>query len=394
MLQKEADVQSETIHAEDDAPFTKLALHANLAGFAFNGMLMSIYGPMLETVAFRFHVTLPVAGALLGVHFLGALIGAMAFWRMLRLRPPGTLLRCAYACLAAGFACVISAAPLHSFPLLCLGALGGGIGFGGLDCGLSQIFAMAYHRRKTEMLNLLHGCFGLGTALGPLALGVIGPSNYPVIFLLGLLVALSGIAVGERGGIAQASMRAERQATGQHEGFSILSHVTLLFVILYLLHIAAQGSVGEWEPVQLRTLGFRPDTASLWTAAYWVGIAISRLAIAHGYVRAQPRKIVIACCGGACLVAVTTFYAPVLPVSYLLFGLCIGPIFPVGLSWLTQRLHNAPDGVAVVVITSLVGGVIFPPLIGVAIASYGTIAIPCAILLISLCAAGTALLIP
>ena len=66
-----------------EPPFDALALKANLAGFAFNGVLMGIYGPMLSAVAVRFNVSLATAGLLLGIHFLGALMGAACFWRLL-----------------------------------------------------------------------------------------------------------------------------------------------------------------------------------------------------------------------------------------------------------------------------------------------------------------------
>ena len=376
-------MQSSTDLLPSTAPFSPWAMRSNLAGFAFNGVLMSIYGPMLPAVAGQFHVGLALAGALLGLHFLGALVGAVAFWRLLGRQPPHHLLKLAYSCLALGFLCIIVASALAWFPLLCLGAIFGGLGFGGLDCGLSQIFAMGYHQRKTEMLNLLHGFFGLGTMLGPLALGIIGPSRYPIIFAIGLVISAIGFLFGRRCTLAMLSSPGVKRDDHQAVGFSIVSVTSVLFIILYLLHVAAQGSVGEWEPTQVRALSYPASSASLWTAAYWGGVALSRLAIAHGYVRAAPRTIVVVCCAGACVTAAATMISELLPVAYILFGFFIGPIFPVGLSWLTQVMRHPSDSVAVVVITSLIGGVIFPPLIGFAIVGFGLAVVPIAIFAIS-----------
>ena len=387
-------LRSSTTAASIHAPFSDSTLRVNLAGFAFNGVLMSVYGPMLETVALRFHVSLATAGALVGVHFLGALIGAAGFWRLLYHRPPRRLLRSTYFILAIGFASVIIASIAGIFPLLCIGVLAGGIGFGGLDYGLSQIFASGYQERKTEMLNLLHGCFGLGTALGPLALGLTGASQYPAIFAVGFLIALSGMAAGQAGRIAQRPAIAEARDSNGMLGFPLLSYATVLFIILYLFHVAVQGTIGEWEPTQLRAFGFRPEAASLWTAAYWSGIAISRLAIAHGYVRGSPRSIVVACCAGTCLTAAATFFPAARPIAYVVFGLFIGPIFPVGLSWLSGMLRDPNSGIAAVVITSLIGGIIFPPLVGFGIEGYGVSIVPFTMLFISLLAAVTAWMIP
>ena len=383
-----------TISPSTDAPFDSLALRANLAGFAFNGVLMGIYGPMLEAVAVRFNVSLATAGTLVGIHFFGALIGASSFWKLLHRYPPQHLLFASYGALAFGLAAAVVASVTGIYPLLCGGALAAGIGFGGLDYGLSQIFASSYHERKTQMLNLLHGAFGVGTALGPLTLGLIGVRNYPVIFAVGFAIAVSGMTFGRRGRIARLSTAGTPGGKAMRQGFAILSWATFLFVVLYLLHVAVQGSIGEWEPTQLKASGFDPQLSSFWTAAYWGGIAVSRLAIAHGRITWSPRQIVITCCIGTCLAAAATFLPAARPVAYVVFGLFIGPIFPVGLSWLSAMLRDPDDGIAAVVITSLIGGIIFPPLLGIAITQHGVSIIPVALLALSIFITVTACMLP
>lgn len=377
-----------------EPPFDGLALKANLAGFAFNGVLMGIYGPMLGAVAVRFNVSLATAGLLLGIHFLGALIGAACFWRLLYRHPPRHLLAASYGALALGLAVVVLASVTGAYPLLCGGAFGAGIGFGGLDYGLSQIFASSYHERKTQMLNLLHGSFGLGTALGPLALGLIGVRHYPIVFAVGFLIAISGIIFGRRGRIARLSTTGRPLSTAMHLGFASLSWPTLLFLLLYLFHVALQGSIGEWEPTQLAASGCGSQSSSFWTAAYWGGIAVSRLVIAYGRVSWSPRSIVIVCCIGTCAAAATTFLPAARPLAYVVCGLFIGPIFPVGLSWLSAMLRDPDDGIAVVVITSLIGGIIFPPLLGIAITQHGVSVIPVAMLALSILVTITACMLP
>jgi FHS family glucose/mannose:H+ symporter-like MFS transporter len=349
---------------------------------------------MLEAVALRFHVILATAGTLVGIHFLGALIGAASFWQLRNYLPAGRLLGATYGILAIGFATVIFASAVTSFPLLCGGVLAGGIGFGGLDYGLSQIFATCFGARKTQMLNLLHGTFGVGTTLGPLALGLIGPSRYPAIFAGGFLIALAGLVFGRSGHLAQLAGARKPHGGNTPLGYPLLSCAAFLFVALYLVHVAVQGSIGEWEPAQLRALGFHAESASLWTAAYWSGIAGSRLGIAYGRLKWSPRRIVISCCVGTCLTAGLTFVPAARPIDYVIFGLCIGPIFPVGLSWLSAILRHPDNGIAAVVITSLIGGVIFPPSIGLAMANYGVGVLPVALLILSLCATAMAWMLP
>jgi MFS transporter, FHS family, glucose/mannose:H+ symporter len=103
-----------------------------------------------------------------------------------------------------------------------------------------------------------------------------------------------------------------------------------------------------------------------------------------------PGRIVYCCCATTCILAALTFFAPVLPLTYVIFGYFIGPIFPVGLSWLSDRLRNPDDGIACVVVISMVGGIIFPPLLGVAIFATGISAMPAALLGLSVISTTTA----
>jgi MFS transporter, FHS family, glucose/mannose:H+ symporter len=371
-------------------PFEPISLSVNLAGFAFNGVLMGIYGPILANVGIRFTVDLPTAGSLVGIHFLGALIGALAFWKLQYRRSPRILLRLTYAALAIGLTSVVVASSFTLFSLLCVGVLFAGVGFGGLDYGLSQIFATGYGSRKTGMLNLLHGSFGLGTALGPLILGFVGIARYPGVFVVGALIATTGIFFSGRGDVSRASLAEARKTRISRSASPLLSVSTSLFVLIYILHIAVQGSIGTWEPTQLEALGYPPGSASLWTAGFWFGIAASRLALAFGRLTVSPGRIVYSCCAATCIIALLTLVVPVLPLTYMIFGFFIGPIFPVGLSWLSDRLREPDDGIAAVVIISMVGGIVFPPLLGVAIYEEGIGIMPAALVGLSIIATGTA----
>jgi MFS transporter, FHS family, glucose/mannose:H+ symporter len=375
-------------------PLTRPALAANLGGFTFNGVLMGIYGPILVAVSTRFHVSIATAGTLVGIHFLGAMFGAAAFWLLGTRVPSKRLLSASYTWLAVGLFALIMAGVPRSFPLFCFGALAAGIGFGGLDYGLSQIFAAGYGKRKTAMLNLLHGCFGIGTTLGPLLVAFMGGARYDYIFAFGLLTSFAGIFLGHRG--LGDAVRGTKQSSslGHAIGYGLVSSTAFLFVLLYVVHLAVQSSIGEWEPAQLRASGYSGDIASLWTAAYWGGIACARLLVASGRIHIPPRNLLIICGFGTCLAAVLSALPPIRPVAYVLFGFFIGPIFPVGLSWLSTILRRPDDGIAAVVVISLVGGVIFPPLIGMTLGTLGLGILPPALLGLSLCTAGITVMLP
>jgi FHS family glucose/mannose:H+ symporter-like MFS transporter len=57
-------------------------------------------------------------------------------------------------------------------------------------------------------------------------------------------------------------------------------------------------------------------------------------------------------------------------------GLFIAPVFPTGLPWLHRTVPGAQRAGAYVIAASMIGGVAFPPVLGVGIAQTGTRSVP------------------
>ena len=54
---------------------------ANLSSmFVLIGATASIYGPLLIRFSQKFHVTLPAAGIVLSIHFVGSFVGVLLGW--------------------------------------------------------------------------------------------------------------------------------------------------------------------------------------------------------------------------------------------------------------------------------------------------------------------------
>ena len=63
----------------------KTALGAVAACFLLMGALAAAYGPLLEHLARRFDISLPVASVVFSAHFAGALVGVLfSMWAMER----------------------------------------------------------------------------------------------------------------------------------------------------------------------------------------------------------------------------------------------------------------------------------------------------------------------
>jgi fucose permease len=64
------------------------------------------------------------------------------------------------------------------------------------------------------------------------------------------------------------------------------------------------------------------------------------------------------------------------PFAYAGVGLFIAPVFPTGLPWLHRTVPGAQRAGAYVIAASMIGGVAFPPVLGVGIAQTGTRSVP------------------
>ena len=89
--------------------FSRIQVAGFLLSFFMIGVVQALYGPLLGSFMGSMHISYAQAGSLLGVHFIGALLGVLAF------RPaerhgfnPRLLLRVSLSCMilgSAGVAC-------------------------------------------------------------------------------------------------------------------------------------------------------------------------------------------------------------------------------------------------------------------------------------------------
>jgi fucose permease len=378
------------------------------------GTLLALYGPAISAFRADFGITLPVAGLALGVQFLGGVVGVLGFARTRGAVSTRTLLAgslLTLACGAAGFAL----AP--TWPLALLAAFVAGLGFGGIDFGFNDLFARAYHRRGSAMLNILNAHFGLGAIAGPFLVAVLGPEYYPAIFL-GVAVALLPLLPGLRGihaarpeatarqegaasaeGTARPAATARLEATAHAEGTARVNRAAgraarpegagrrgirarrpggllVAFVLLYMLNVGVEAGVGGWEPTHLEAIGHTAATAASATSVFWLMMTVGRFLVIPLTLRWSDRAIVAGSCVGMA-VCLGLAAVPVLaPIAYAGVGLFIAPVFPTGLPWLYRSVPGAQRASAYVIAAAMIGGVAFPPVLGVGIGQTGTRSIP------------------
>ncbi|MEU1805203.1 MFS transporter [Streptomyces sp. NPDC019937] len=355
--------------------FSRAAVVASCAGFILIGALQALYGPAIPAFRDDHGLSPSAAGLALSAHFVGGVAGVLGFDRLFGRVGNRTLLGCSYLLMAGG-AAGFALAP--QWPLALALALVAGLGFGGIDYGLNQLFAIGFGRRSAAMLNVLNAHFGIGAILGPALIGLVGAEHYTWVFLgfaaltLPLVLCLAGVrdeAPAPGGAGADPALR---------NGVRTRSLVTVLgaFVLLYVLHVGVEAGVGGWEPTHLETVGYGATAAASATSVYWLMMTVGRfLAVPLALRRPAPAIIAVSCAGMTVCLLLAAIPA-LAPYAYAGVGLFIAPVFPTGLPWLGQAAPRARRAGALVIAASMVGGVAAGPVLGKAIELSGIRAVP------------------
>ncbi|MFI8081508.1 MFS transporter [Kitasatospora sp. NPDC086009] len=374
-----------------DRAFSTPAVVASCVGFVLIGALQSLYGPALPALRQEFGLSPSGAGLALSAHFIGGVTGVLAFDRAFGRIGNRALLRASYALMALGS---VAFAFSPSWPLALLGALVTGLGFGGLDYGLNQLFATGFGRRSPAMLNILNAHFGIGAIAGPALIGLLGADRYPAVFTgcavlaAALLIPLTGVRDRTTGTDHDPAEQTTDRSTGPR-GRRTAALLTA-FVVLYVLHVAVEAGVGGWEPTHLETVGYSAALAASATSVYWLMLTLGRFLVAPLTLRWPEPAIIAVSCAGMALCLLAAVVPGLAPFAYAGVGLFIAPIFPTGLPWLRRAVPAARRAGALVIAASMVGGVAAGPALGRTIELFEVRMVPVVLfVLAAICLAAT-----
>lgn len=370
--------------------FTRWATIACCAAMAGLGLLWAAYGPAIPQLQVQFGVDEAAAGLPLAIQSAGSVLGALSVPVMLRRLGYRGVFATAFVALALG-ALVIGTLP--AWAAIMTGAIVAGLGLGLCDTLVSQSFIVGHGRHGAAMVNVAHGCFGIGTVLAPALLAVLGAQRWSIMFLVVaalILVALTGLP-----GIAKHSeLPSTTNAGGTGRAGRIGIWVIAGFLVLYIAHFGVQSGIGSWEPTRLIDQGSTEFMATLATSGYWLAMVIGRVVAIPFTTRFRPSSIVIFSSVGMTVAVLIATLVPGSTVwAYLLAGLMIGPIFPTGLTWLLTSGHASGGTFSYVVASALAGSIVIPPLLGALFQSSGTDTLAPTLLIVSLIAVAAALLI-
>jgi fucose permease len=354
-----------------EVSFRPFAFANATAIFLLIGATSSLYGPLLISFSHKFHISLPETGIVLSVNFVGAFFGVPLGWLAIKRFNGKTVLCAALLPMAAG-ATGVALSNSWTFFLMCAFVVG--VGFGGVDFSLNTLMARTALKGRAHRLSLSNAGYGLGAVVGPLLIIALRPRNFPLLFG-GVAVAALLLSTLNQG-LHAPPLRAE---SNQRELSMLKSQrrpILLTFIVAYILYVAVESSSSGWIASQIHRVGYSASIASLITAGFWCGLTLGRVVGGPLHKRVGDKALVLGGLGLAVLLSLVAFSNILAPYAYPLLGLALASVYPMGLIWYTVLCPHDSDGLALMILFMMFGGVIGPGAESLMVSLFGIHAVP------------------
>lgn len=343
-----------------------------------DGMLGTAWPSMRET----FSAPVAALGLILVVTTVGAVGVSVFIGRLIRRLGIPTLLAVAGAVGALG-ACGFALAPGLWLVLAVAVLVGAAAGM--MDGGLNTEVGLS---GRSRLLNLLHGSYGVGTAIGPLlvtaaiVLGSWRPA-YLALVAFELLLALLWLRLRHREPPpASGPSSAGRGASGdQHPSHRWSSRRSTSVVVagmgIFFLYTGLEVAAGQWEASFGRDqLGLSASAAGIATFGYWAALTAARFGLA--LVPRPPSAHLVVRWGSVAAIMATAliWWEPNVSVTlfgFALLGAGLAGIFPALIALTPGRVgpRRAQHVIAWQVGAAAAGGSAISAVIGLLIGTVG-----------------------
>lgn len=334
------------------------------------------------------------AGSVLVAAFVGRLIQRLGV---------SVLLAVAGSCAALGGLAYAAAPGL--WLVLAIGPLAGAAG-GMIDGGLNTAMAS-----RPRLLNLLHGFYGIGTAVGPLVVtaAILAGSWRPAfLFLVALDLAAAALwawhhrripASGILHAPAGDDTSLDPDVTGRSPDVTPpaadwsrrrVVFVLVLGLIVFFVYTGLEVSAGQWETSYLRGhLGLSASSAGLAAFGYWGALTAVRIGLALPARPLSSRRVI----GWGMTVSIAAtaliWWQPstaIVVAGFVILGAALAGIFPALIAITPLRIgdERAQHAIAWQVGAAAVGGSGISALIGLVINTAGLAILGPAILALTL----------
>lgn len=336
------------------------------------GVILAGIGPSLPRLALQIGRDIAVLGWLFTAVSIGAVVSQFWIVRAIRSLGQRAVLTLGMVLIAIGTIGVTASTQL---PLLLVGALLIGIGFGNVLAAGNGLIAQLFPTRSAAALNGINIFFGVGSMSGPAIAGLaaarLGMPQVALWIGAGLLLVLAPLVLWFAAPPPALGMTAEQSRVGAPP----MPGIWLLGFLL-LMYTGTEIGFGGWITVYLiNSSKIAATSAALATAGFWLALTIGRgLGVLFG-LRFTPQTLLLSSLlgmlGAALLLANSVDSLGRSIVGVALFGLSCGPVFPTTLAIVTSAARQSGTGASLVLALGNSGGLILPALLGQILSRYG-----------------------
>ena len=342
--------------------FVVLGLPDGILGTAWPSMRVTFGSPVGDLGLI---LLLATSGSVLVTVFVGTLIQRLGVPALLAVAGSCSALGVAGFALAPGLGLVLGAAVL------------GGAAAGMMDAGLNTAIALS---GRLRLLNLLHGAYGVGTAIGPLVVTAAiltgsWRSAYLLLIVLDLVIAVSWLRHRRD---APAPAPAEKTQALEPRPAAQWSRrryglVVAMGMSVFFLYTGLEVGAGEWEASFCRGhLGLSTSATGLATFGYWGALTAVRISLALVPRPVAPRTVVRVGSALAVIATAIIWWQPgstVTVIAFAVLGGALAGVFPALVSLTPVRIgeRRAQHVIAWQVGAAAAGGAGISALIGLLI---------------------------
>ena len=268
------------------------------------------------------------------------------------------------------YAASLTLMALGSWPVVIAGAVLWGIA-GGLAGGGINVYSTL--RMTGGAMQVLHGCWGIGTLLGPLLVtGLLVTQHSWRLAFIAVAVLQATLGAWALAGARWPSLARPAEEGGRSLKLSL---PLVLGILVFFLYTGVEWAAGQWSfTVLTQDRGFATATAGLLVSLYWSGLTAGRLLSGAAGLRLSTPVLLLSGIGLTVLASGLFWWAPSWSaLSLPLLGLGLAPIFPAMMTLTSQRVPEAGVGAAVGLQTagSGLGSSVAPAAVGLALQRFG-----------------------
>jgi fucose permease len=356
----------------------------SLGTFAVLGLPDGMLGTAWPAMRESFGEPVGDLGLILLINTIGSVAVAAVVGRLIRRLGAAAVLAVAGSC--AAVAAVGYAAAPGLWLVLSVGPLMGAAA-GMMDGSLNTVVALT---GRPRLLNLLHGFYGVGTAIGPLVVtvAILAGSWRPAYLVLAALDVVTACCwiifrrsvpapVASTAAAGAATTGKPEETAGPIQGWSHRRVVAVLTLglVVFFVYAGLEVSAGQWETSYLRGhLDLSASAAGLASFGYWGALTAVRIGLALP-AKPVPARTVIRCgllltIAGCGLIWLQP--GPVVVVlAFALLGASLAGVFPALIAVTPQRIgaERAQHAIAWQVGAAAAGGSGISALIGLLVDS-------------------------